>query len=69
MAKSKKTVTLRATKNDKNHEFGFEHALKLLRLQETNIKKGWEISDKNYTFENGEIIKNRVNRKSKEADE
>lgn len=61
MAKKKEEgevmVTLKATKNNKTHEFKFKHALNLLRLQEGKPKKGWVIADKNYTYENGEIFK------------
>lgn len=69
MANENKTVTLKRTANGRNHDFNFQHALNLLRLQEKNTKKGWVISDKNYIFENGEIIRKPSNRKSKKADE
>lgn len=54
--KGEKTITLK-DKRGGEHQFTFPHALNLLRLQASKGRKGWVVSDKNYKFENNEIVK------------
>ena len=38
-------------------DFGFEHALNLLRLQQKTGSKGWKIKSEDWKFVKNEIIK------------
>ena len=57
MAKENQVVVLKHVKRGSKHEFTIEHALRLLRLQETSPQKGWVLDDKKYKFEKNEIIR------------
>lgn len=53
----KQVVQLKRLANGRVHEFEFDHALSLLRLQEKSprAKKGWEIAEKEWIFKDNEI--------------
>ena len=63
-----KQIEIKNVRTGKTHKFDPAHALNLLRLQQQKpTRKGWELVDKNYTFEQNEIIKRPSNRKAQEA--
>lgn len=50
-------------------EFGFDHALALLRLQESQGNSDWKIATKQYEFLNNEIVRKRSNKADKKEAE
>lgn len=54
----KQTVTLAQVKNEKiQQEFGFQHALNLLRYEVKTGRQEWKVVDKNWQFKENELIK------------
>ena len=59
-ARTPKKIQLARIINGKEvsvQDFSFEHALNLLRLQQSKGSKGWEIKSKDWKFVKNEIIK------------
>ena len=54
----KETVTLAQVKNEKiQQEFGFQHALNLLRYEAGTGRQEWKVVDKNWNFKENELIR------------
>lgn len=54
----KQTVTLAQVKNEKiQQEFGFQHALNLLRYEKQTGRQEWKVVDKNWNFKENELIR------------
>ena len=52
----KETVTLAQVKNEKiQQEFGFQHALNLLRYEKQTGRQEWKVVDKNWHFKENEL--------------
>lgn len=66
---AKKTISLKRVKNGKSEDFVFDHALALLRLQASKGSNGWELNEKDWKFQNNEIIRRSNTGTSKEAKE
>ncbi|MBA9078313.1 hypothetical protein [Rufibacter quisquiliarum] len=64
MAK-KNEVTLKNTESGEEKVFGIDHAENLLRYQEQKKYNHWQLTDKRFIFENGDLIRPRGNRPPK----
>lgn len=53
----KKTIKLSHGRDGSVHEFAFDHALRLLRLQESKNREDWKVKEKNWEFKDNEIIR------------
>lgn len=54
----KTTVTLGQVKNEEiKQEFGFQHALNLLRYEAKSGRQDWKVVDKNWQFKENELIR------------
>ena len=65
---TKKNISLKRVKDGHIEKFGFEHALNLLRWQNTHNTQCWEICEENWIFENNEIARKPNNRDNQETD-
>jgi hypothetical protein len=63
---AEKIITLE-TSQGVSRDFGFQHALELLRLEKSLGKSNWKIKSNGYEFKEDEIIKRTDKRTSKEA--